>query len=146
MFFWKGKQHKGIIALLNSFDIYFQRCEWKWFLITNKPKFSRIYSFGVHYVFCKGQWPQKIGDCACPHCMFLFANNFSNGLFKMLFISFLIFLAICPRFAFTCFKNIIAHYFWNMKQDLSSTLFFVLILHDILVYYNTKFNTWLLTP
>jgi hypothetical protein len=40
----------------------------KWFLITNKLKFSKKNS-SAHYPFCKDLWPQKIGDFIFIHCM-----------------------------------------------------------------------------
>jgi hypothetical protein len=38
------------------------------------------------------------------------------------------------------------HCFWNMKQNLSLTLFFVPMLHNMLVYCNTTYNTWPMAP
>jgi hypothetical protein len=104
----------------------------KWFLIINKPKFL-LNLFSAHYPFCKDLWPKKIGGRTCIRYRPFFVSCLLNGLFRLFFISSPNFLTISPWFTSTCF----------FKWDISSIFFFVPILHDLFVYCNATYNTWL---
>ncbi len=118
----------------------------KWILTTDKLKFEPQIFCDAHYFFCKDLYmpPQKLEIAFTLIINLFFLRCIFNKKFQLLFISFSNLLAINPWS--TCFLTQLSNYFWIMKQDLSSSLFFVSILHGLLVYYNLKYNTWHVGP
>lgn len=97
--------------------------------------------FDAHCFFIRIYGPEKIGDCTCTNYRPFFCKlYFQVEFFKLLFISSSTILAITPWSTSTSLKMQLSYYSWNMKHDLFSNLFYVPILHDLLVYYNIKIN------
>jgi hypothetical protein len=93
----------------------------------------------ILHIFIKGSMAPKNLEIALAFiiCLF-FASHLSNGLSTLLFNSSLIFLTMSPWSTSTCFFNVVIPLF--LKYETRLFFQFVLVLHDILVYYNTTYN------